>query len=159
MFDIAEGANMLTKRSPIWLTVTALLIHCSAIKSRVMSWQFMAFKSSRIAGKAAAPLKIRRVWFGQNTWNGPVCRFSPYPAACFPCSIRTCRGHNVAAEHDHFAAFPSPAHRGSIPFRTDVTAANKQQTAGRAITTPSRNETTAAELIDGEITLSKVHLK
>lgn len=71
MFDITQGANMLTKRSSIWLTVTALLIHCSAIKSRVMPWQFMAFTSSRIADKAAVLLKIRHVRFGQNTWNGP----------------------------------------------------------------------------------------
>lgn len=60
MFDITEGANMLTERSSIWLTVTALLIHCSAIKRRVMSWQFMAFMSSRTASKAAMLLHPRR---------------------------------------------------------------------------------------------------
>lgn len=66
-----RAQNMLTKRSSIWLTVTALLIHCSAIKCRVMSRQFMAFESSRVAAKAAELLKIRRARFGQNTWNGP----------------------------------------------------------------------------------------
>lgn len=67
MFDITEGANMLTKRSSIWLTVTALLIHCSAIKSRVMSWQFMAFKSSAIKNKTCLIRSKHLKW--------PACRF------------------------------------------------------------------------------------
>lgn len=155
MFDITEGANMLTKRSSIWLTVTALLIHCSAIKSRVMSWQFMAFKSSRVAGKAAALLKIRRVWFGQNTWNGPLVALALIRPRAFPAPLEPA-GAIVWQQN---AIISQLSHRRLHSFPTDVTAANKQQTAGRAITTPSRNETTAAELIDGEITLSKVHLK
>lgn len=86
----------------------------------------------------------------------PACRFSPYPAACaFPAPLEPA-GAIVWQQN---AIISQLSHRRLHSFPTDVTAANKQQTAGRAITTPSRNETTAAELIDGEITLSKVHLK
>lgn len=83
---VTENANTLTRRSAIWFTVTALFIHCLPVKCRVMSWQFIAFMSSRIATKSQNAIKARyggfiRSW---NTRNGPcgvlalispLCRF------------------------------------------------------------------------------------
>lgn len=164
MFYITEGANTLTRRSSIWFTVTALLIHCSPIKSRVMSWQFTALTSSRIATKSRNAIKAlndgfihhRRVWFWSKRLKWPVWRFSLYAAASsFPRSIRTRRGCNVTAEHDYFSGFPSAAHEDSILSPLMWQLLTGSQAAGRAITTTSRNETTVVELIDGEIILSK----
>lgn len=116
MFDITEGANTLTRRSSIWFTVTALLIHCSPIKCRLISRKFTAFMSSRIATKGRNAIKAhndgfirhRRVWFRSKHLKWPVWRFRPYLATwSFSCSIRSRRGCNVAAERDYFSGFPS----------------------------------------------------
>lgn len=42
---------------------------------------------ARVAGKAAALLKIRRVWFGQNTWNGPCVALALIWPRAFPAPL------------------------------------------------------------------------
>lgn len=159
MFDITEGANTLTRRSSIRCPVTALLIHCSPIKCRLISRKFTAFMSSRIATKSRNAIKAHDATdvfdFAPNTWNGPcgvsglispLGRFSaPLEAAG---AVMWQRNGIISPVFRHGARTPL------VPHWCDKPA----PPAGRAITTPSRNETTVAEVIGGEIIVLKMKL-